>query len=412
MSTANLPREDQKKTNFELELDRVREKIKARFIEFIDYFKARESEMLRELDNIQASYLIHRNELEKINEKKTALEEMENALKGVVNISPVKDMLDNMLLQISTELNRTKTPIGPNMVSVECDRNKMLAELNNLFKLVDKVSEIDYKRKHFPLVSVCAKGNGIGQLNHPRGITVDNETGNIYIVDQFNNCVNVFNRSGEYLFKFGDKGLQGKLYTPLSLAIYENRIIILESSNCILNYQLDGKFISKTSINGLGRFKFAWPNGIAINDSDGYIYVTDCVNNRIQVFSPEFGLKFLFGQRTLKFPRDVKLTKEYIYVLDQSNPCLHLFNYNLILLRSVISRGDGMQVICPFYFFIDPRDNIIISDRDSNSIHIFSTAFQLVHKIPVSPNPMGITVDFRGRVIVACRADNSCLQIL
>ena len=97
------------------------------------------------------------------------------------------------------------------MVSFECDSNKMLAELNNLGKLVEKLrSEIDYKSKKQPLVSVCKKGKEMEQLNNPRGVTVDNQTGNIYIADHFYNCVKVFDKTGKYLFKFGENEDEGK----------------------------------------------------------------------------------------------------------------------------------------------------------------------------------------------------------
>ena len=65
MATANRLRED----NYELELNRVRENIKTKFVELIDRLEARENELLRELDNILASYLSYRSELEKVNEK-------------------------------------------------------------------------------------------------------------------------------------------------------------------------------------------------------------------------------------------------------------------------------------------------------------------------------------------------------
>ena len=70
-----------------------------------------------------------------------------------------------------------------------------------------------------------------------------------------------------------------------------------------------------------------------------------------------------------------------------------------------------MELIDPLYLFIDQTDNILISDYGSSSIHIFNKEFQLIHKISVSPKPMGITVDKRGRVIIVCRAENNCLQI-
>ena len=408
MATANPLIED----NYALELSRVREKIKTKFVELIDCLKARESKLLRELDNILTSYFSYRSELEKVNEKKRDLENMQNALKGIVTTSPVKNIQGNILLQISTELKSIETPIEPKMVSFECDSNKMLAELNNLGKLVEKVrTEIDYKSKKHPLVSVCEKGKGIEQLSLPRDVTVDNETGNIYIADQSNICVKVFDRTGKYLFKFGDNEDEGKMYRALSVAICGDRILISQRNHCILNYQLNGKFISKIGKYGKGELEFICPFGLTIDESNGNIYISDCDNNRIQILSQDFRFISQFGKDTLKYPRDIKLSKEYMFVLDVSNPCLHLFNYNHILQKSIISRGNGMQVINPFYFFIDQTDNILISDRGSNSINIFNKEFQLIHAISVSPNPMGITVDKRGRVIVVCWAENNCLQI-
>ena len=411
MATANPLKED----NYELELSRVREKIKTKFVELIDCLKARESELLRELDNILTSYLSYRSELEKVNEKKRDLENMQNALKGIVTTSPVKNMHGNILLQISTELKSIETPIEPKMFNFECDSNKMLAELNNLGKLVEKVNEIDYKSKKQPLVSVCEKGKGMEQLDLSHGVTVENETENIYITDLSNNFVKVFDSTGKYLFKFGDNEDEGELDVPLSVAICGDRILISQGNNCscscILNYQLNGKCISKIGKYGNGELEFNYPLGLTIDESNGNIYVSDCLNNRIQILSKDFRFKSQFDKDILKSPLDVKLSKEYIFILDVSNPCLHLFNYNHILQKSVISRGKGMQVIDPWNFFIDRTDNILISDCGSNSIYIFDKEFQLIHKISVSSNPKGITVDKRGRVIVVCRAENNCLQI-
>ena len=298
------------------------------------------------------------------------------------------------------------------MVCFECDSNKMLAELNNLGKLVEKVrSGIDYKSKKQPLVSVCEKGNGKEQLDCPLGVTVDNKTGNIYIADQSNNCVKVFDRTGKYLFKFGDNEDEGKMLSPKGVTIYGDRVIISHFNHSILNYPPNGKFISRIGRKGKGELEFDFPFGLTINESNGDIYICDFNNNRIQILNKDISFKFQFGNDILKYPRDVKLSKEYIFVLDASNPCLHLFDHNHILLKSVISRGKGMEVIYPRFFFIDRTDNILISDRDSNSIHIFNSQFQLFHKIPVYVYPIGITVDTQGRVIVVCQAEKNSLQI-
>ena len=408
MATANPLRKD----NYELELSRVREKIQTKFVELIVCLKTRENELLRELDNILAYYLIYRSELAKVNEKKLALERTKSLHQNELPNSPIKSFHENVISQVNTELKSIETPIEPKMVSFECDSNKMVAELNILGILVEKVrSGIDYQSKKQPLVSVCDKGNGMGQLSWPRGVTVDNKTANIYIADPENNCVKVFDSTGMYLFKFGDNKRKGKMNRPLSVAICGDKILISQSNHYLLNYHLNGKFISKIGKYGNGELEFTWPGGLTIDESNGNIYVSDCFNSRIQILSQDFRFISQFGKDTLKYPRDVKLFKEYIFVLDVSNPCLHLFDYNHILQKNVISRGYGMQVVNPWSFFIDLTDNILISDCGSRSIHIFNKESQLIHEISVSPNPMGITVDKRGRVIVVCRADRNCLQI-
>ena len=330
---------------------RVREKIKSKFVELIVSLKARESELLRELDNILVSYLSYRSELEKVNGKKAEINETLFFIQSKLQSSHLKSVHENYISQLNTELKSIETPTEPKMVTFECDSNKLLAELNKLCKLLEKVrSRIDYKIKNQPLVSVCEKGKGMGQLYNPYGVTVDNKTGNIYIADCSNNCVKVFDSTGKCLYKFGDKGREDKMYYPRGVAICGDRILITQSNHCILNYQLNGKFISRIGREGKGELEFNSPLGLTIDESNGDIYICDYYNNRIQILSEDFTFKSLFGKDTLKYPRDVKLSKEYIFVLDASNLCLHLFSYNHILQKSVISRGTGMDVINPWYF--------------------------------------------------------------
>ena len=372
--------------------------------------KARESKLLRELDNILTSYLSYRSELEKISDRKIEIDETKIYHQNKLQSSRIKSVHENIISQLDTELESIESPIEPKMVSFECDSNKMLAELNNFGKLVVR-SGIDYKSKKQPLVSVCKKGKGMGQLNNPLGVTVDNKTGNIYIADQHNKCVKVFDSTGKYLFKFGDNEDEGKMQYPRGVAIYGDRVIISQANHSIPNYQLNGMCISRIGKQGKGELEFDIPFGLTINESNGDIYICDSNNNRIQILNQDFSFKSQFGKDILKRPHDVKLSKEYIFVLDTSNPCLHLFSYNHILQKSVISRGEGMQVIFPRFFFIDQTDNILISDSCSNSIHFFNSQFKLFHKIPVSGYPMGITVDNQGRVIVASQSLKDCLQI-
>ena len=98
-------------------------------------------------------------------------------------------------------------------------------------------------------------------------------------------------------------------------------------------------------------------------------------------------------------------------MLDESNYCLHLFSYDYVLQRSVITRNTGTQELDPFYFFIDRFDNILVSDCNYNSVLIYDSQFKFFHRISVSTSPMGIAVDPDGRVIIVCQARSQCLQI-
>ena len=408
MATA-IPTEEDKEDNHLLELKRVREKIKAKFTELADCLKARENQLLLDLDNVIASYLSFQVELETVNERKRDLETTKVFLENQLLASQTNKAIHLYLIsQLITELTGIKFPTEPKMVSFECDSNKMLAELNNLGKLVEKVRiGIDYNSKKQPLVSVCESGNGVEQLSSPFGLTVDNTTGNIYIADIDNHCVKVFDSNGKYLFKFVD-GMGGY---PRGIAIYGDRVVVTQSTNCVLNYQLNGMFISRIGSQGSGKLNFDWPLGLTIDESNGDIYICDSGNNRVQILNGVFSFKAQFGKGRLNHPRDVKLSKEYIYVLDVSNPCLHLFTYNYILQKSVIPRGKGMDVVDPYFFFIDETNNILFSDNSSNCINIYNTEIELIHKIYVSPSPVGITGDLKGRFIVVCRSTKDCLQI-
>ena len=109
MATANPMRED----NYELEFSRLRENIKTKFVELLDCLKARERELLRELDNILASYLSYKSELEKVNENKRDLEKTKVYHQNEISSSHIKSIHESFISQLNTEFKLIKTPIEP-----------------------------------------------------------------------------------------------------------------------------------------------------------------------------------------------------------------------------------------------------------------------------------------------------------
>ncbi|KAI6647684.1 RING finger protein nhl-1 isoform X1 [Oopsacas minuta] len=238
---------------------------------------------------------------------------------------------------------------------------------------LERIFSVDYKSKIQPIVSVCKRGEELEYLNGPEGVTIDNSTGYIYVADCLNNCVKVFDCNAKIMFKFGDEEGEGKMCHPVG----------------------KGK-------RGKGDLEFDYPRGLTFDESNGEVYICDPRNHRIQIMSQELTFKAQFGQDNLKSPIDVNLTKEFIYILDLSDPCLHLYDYNLILHKSVISIGcNNLQVIIHCSFHIDNSNNVLITNNFSNTISILNSQLELIHRIPIT-HANGFTVDNRGRVIVVC----------
>ena len=219
----------------------------------------------------------------------------------------------------------------------------------------------------------------------------------------------MLNNTAKYLFKFGDGKGEGKMSCPIGLLIRDNKVFV-SHSDCILVYQLDGKFVSSIGSYGRGELQFNCPWGLSTDECNNDIYICDAGNRRIQIISENLQFKSQFGKDTLNFPCDIKHYKDNIFILDRSNPCLHIYNRDLVLQQSVVTRGEGQQVRDPRSFFIDNFGNILITDCGSNSILILNSEFEFIHKISVSV-PIGITINRDDRIIVTSHDSHNCLQL-
>ena len=409
MATAYPQATEHGDDNFVLELNREKDKVRTRFIELREILTETETKLMKALNDILSSYNSYQTEVKRMNERRIEIDSIQIAYTTVVPTSPdLKTLHEKFLQDLNEQLKRLRTPVKPKLMSFVFDKEKLLTEVNKLCKLVERVSEIDYKSKTQSIISVCDKGTGNEQLDWPCVVTVDHNTGNIYVADNCNNCVKVFDNTAKYLLKFGDGKGEGKMSCPRGLIIRGNKVFV-SHNHCILVYELDGKFVSSIGSEGSGELQFNCPRGLSTDESNNDIYICDYNNNRIQIISENLQYKSQFGKDTLHYPRDITLYKDNIFVLDESNPCLHIYNKYLVLQKSVVTRGRGQQVIDPYFFFIDKFGYILITDHNSNSILILNSEFEFIHKISVTL-PTGITMDEEDRIIVTSFV-SKCLQI-
>ena len=127
-------------------------------------------------------------------------------------------------------------------------------------------------------------GDGPGQFKQPWDIDFDAQ-GNIYVVDLHKGQVIVFSEDGQYLRHFGQKGQgKGEFNEPNGLCVSGEYVYITEYvSSRVSVFCTSGEFVHSFGKFGSGRGELRFPRGIAI-DQDGFVFVCDVGNKRIQVF--------------------------------------------------------------------------------------------------------------------------------
>ena len=118
-------------------------------------------------------------------------------------------------------------------------------------------------------------------------------------------------------------------------------------------------------------------------------------------------------------PYDVKVSRDCLYVLFPfNNPCMLVLTLEGDMLHSLITCGEGMDVLYPAFFCLDPLNNLVLSDLESHSIRVFSPEGNLLHTIGREGHrpgmfhyPTGVAITPNSRLVCVSRNKNYDLQI-
>ncbi len=119
----------------------------------------------------------------------------------------------------------------------------------------------------------------------PNGLAVNSES-NLYFADSSKNCVRVFSSCGKSLFKFGKSGSwmeRGVLLSPMAIAIDSEDNVFVGSVLMISIFDKSGSFLRSVGGQGSDPGQFNFIKGLHIG-KNGFIYVSEYSNNRVQVF--------------------------------------------------------------------------------------------------------------------------------
>ena len=130
--------------------------------------------------------------------------------------------------------------------------------------------------------SIGSYGKRRGEFNEPCDGKFDT-AGNMYVADSDNNRVQVMDSNGQFVREFGLEG-EGKLKCPSALHIADKYVYVSDNNHHrIVVYETSGQFVTSFGREGQREGEFTHHSCIT-SCADGFIYVCDSSNNRVQIF--------------------------------------------------------------------------------------------------------------------------------
>ena len=173
----------------------------------------------------------------------------------------------------NVRINVTKQVKGPGYYGVTVVRNEVMVCERNRGGISVYDKDLKYARS--------IEHKDIGQL---LDIAADSH-GNLFVSDTTNKCVHVFSKDGALLRSFGcDGNGKNKLGVPWGVYVSSQYVYVTDNSDgSVKVFTVEGKHVTSFGQYGSKPGDFRGPYYICV-DENGFVYVTDNSNNRIQCF--------------------------------------------------------------------------------------------------------------------------------
>ncbi len=222
---------------------------------------------------------------------------------------------------------------SPGAVHVDSNGKVYVADSrNNRIQVFSSSGDFEFK--------FGERGNKTGRFDQPGGVAVNSDD-KIVVADTKNNRIELFNDQGIFLDSFGTKSPTGKdmvapggtFLGPLDLDVdSQGKLYVLDQlNNRIQVFDERGMFLWELGRAGDLAGEFNQPVDISV-DSEGYIYVADKGNNRVQIFDKQGYFLLAFGSNSrgpgsFQELAAVTAADNKIYVADYKSSKISVFQF-------------------------------------------------------------------------------------
>ena len=366
-----------------------------------------------------------RNEMKERLRIKTEGEEQlvaaKGGIEGRIKENFLRETREKMLSKVERKLGEMRAPLSGTRIAFRGeygDLEQLIVTLGEIWEEPIPVVVPRYEDMK-SVVSAGRKGRAPGELWSPNAVAIDSNTNYIYVAEgnMFDRSprISIFTDKAEFLYAYTHERMQ----CPEGIAIHRNNVYVTDTRvNAVFQLVIDSDILLVNGLGalGTGNNEFNAPANLAVSPN-GNVYVADTKNNRIQVLDPSLNFIQTLAEQLIEQPRDIKLTADSVYVLCSISPCISVFSYSGVKLRSLITLGYLKQVHVANYFCLDSQENIIISDHGTHSVTAFTKKGTLIHSIgggeedDMFYNPRGIALIDGSRLVVLFSNSNYSLQI-
>jgi DNA-binding beta-propeller fold protein YncE len=228
---------------------------------------------------------------------------------------------------------------------------------------------------------------GDGQFFEPWGVAVDSN-GRIYVSDTWNGRIQVFDETGAFIQSWGFFGsTNGELGDPY--ALFGPRGLVIDSAGNLLvadtgnkriiAFTPDGTLVNQVGGGGVIQGRFEEPVGLALDPSDGSIYVADAWNQRVQKLDPslqpvaEWPVPGWASQEIFHKPYLTVAANGDLYLTDPHQYRVIVYDRNGQLKAAFGAYGLEMNRFgLPVGIAYDATSNqVLVADSDNNRILAF-----------------------------------------